>query len=163
MDLARGHHADSELFGFGYEPTLAPLALRCATNLSPDAATCDEIEHLGIAQLGTIDNIGQWHTIGALAALPDSPQQLDPRLCAAHPAPALRALAGVRWVKNNPDALPPYIEALAHDPDHRVRRDLATAIRSSQNPTSTTSSSLAKILNTDVRRSIRILVTNIAP
>lgn len=158
MALARGQYADSASFELGAQQRLSSLALRCVIQLDPPDDLWPEIELLGMTELIAASDSGQWHAAAALRAVPVNHSSVDLRLCAAHREPALRALAGRRWLQTGEHTLPTYIEALAHDPDHRVRRYLAYQIASADQQDQASIALLADVLRNDVRRSIRSIM-----
>jgi hypothetical protein len=89
----------------------------------------------------------------ALSWLPREQLSLDRRLLATHPHHGLRTLAALRWAQD-PASDPELGLALARDPDLRVRRMLAKAIRE-EPATLPDMEPVREILENDPRRSVR--------
>jgi len=116
-----------------------------------------EIEQTGIAYLRGADEQRQWDVFRSLAQVPFDTSRLDLHQCAVSTVPALRALAAFRWSKD--PAVLPHDQAakLACDSDQDVRRALAYALRSADAAVTPETQAIMETLNTDVRRSIRML------
>jgi hypothetical protein len=159
MELARGQHTGEQLVSFDVDLGLATLALQCAAALNPDAAISREIEQIGLTHLRGADEGMQWQVTQALVLLPAESSRLDLENCAVHPWPAIRALAAIRWAKD-PSVLPHERAVdLARDPEYRVRRVLAQALQSIEEPSTAETREIIAILSEDVRRSIRTLAS----
>jgi hypothetical protein len=159
MEIARGEHDGAFTTGFDTNAELPALALRCAARLNPDPDQCLEIERIGTTYLRLANEAAQWHVVQGLALVPPEASRLDLGQCAIHPIPAMRTLAAIRWAKN--PGVFSYVRAvdLARDPDYRVRRELARAVTSPGAPTRSETREVIGILSTDVRRSVRTLVS----
>jgi hypothetical protein len=105
----------------------------------------------------SLSDADQWKVAIAMSILPELPPELNLTHCAAHPVPALRALAGASWAKD-PSTLPfDVIKRLTRDSEFKVRLAMAAAIRRNlSNPVPNTErNAIAQILSLDPRRSVR--------
>jgi hypothetical protein len=166
LEMARGEHDDDLVDDFFQRgATLTDRALECAAQLATGDAGRAEIEQIGIALLQTADEQSRWRVVRALFIAPTGATTLDLRHCAVHPIPAVRALAAARWVQNTAAMPTAAALRLARDDDHRVRRNLARAIRDHAKGSARDEAAapVLDVLGGDPRRSVRAAVAGLRP
>jgi hypothetical protein len=130
-----------------------PDGLELAARLAQTPQDAEAVQAVAVELLRHGDANSIQQVAGALSWLPREQLSLDRRLLATHPHHGLRTLAAIRWAQD-PASDPELGLALARDPDLRVRRMLAKAIRE-EHATLPEMDPVREILENDPRRSVR--------
>ena len=145
-----GNHPLSTFRINGMISDTRPQALLLAAVLARSPAQRAQVRSRAISLLG-VDGAG-WHVVRALRIIAPADLVRDVPLLATQQNWAARSLAALTWAASSPDD-PAIGLLLAGDPDPRVRRALAHALRDSTHTAASTQ--VKDVMRTDKRYSIR--------
>ncbi|WP_201359280.1 hypothetical protein [Mycobacterium paraintracellulare] len=129
-----------------------PAAVLAAAFFAKDADEKNQVRDLAFRLIGVAGEQGR-HLADALQVIKADLNEIAPLLAQA--GWAMRSIAAIAWAKT--PSMPPELgERLSKDPDARVRRTLATAIRDSP---STHPDQIRAVLQADPRWSVRSILS----